>query len=160
MNVITYDSALAGDFVALFPELGMGFQDVTVSSAELLALNATPKTILPAPGSGKAYVFCGAVLYMSYNSAAYAGIAAGEDLSFKYTDGSGTELAQCETTGFLDQTSSQTRYVRPQTAASGSSAFTPVANAALVLQLLSGEITTGNSTLKVRIYYRIVPTSF
>lgn len=131
-------------------------RDVLVSSAEILALNATPKALVPAPGANFALVFEGAVIHKPAGTA-YAGIAAGEDLSVKYTDGSGTEVAECETTGFLDQATAQTRYVRPHNAASAISSLTPTANAALVLHMLTGEITTGNSPLHVRVFYRIVP---
>lgn len=131
--------------------------DVTVSSAELLALNATPKTLVAAPGAGQALIFESAIMFLSYAGTAYAGIAAGEDLSVKYTDGSGAAVAGCETTGFLDATADATRFVRATAAASGVSQITPVANAPLVLQLLSGEITTGNSPLKLRVFYRVVP---
>src|SRR5204863_7109643 len=76
---------------------------VVITSALLLALNATPQTIVPAPGANKANIFEGCVIRKAAGTA-YAGIAAGEDLSIKYTDGSGLELGECETTGFLDQT--------------------------------------------------------
>src|SRR5574343_823893 len=51
---------------------------VTVSSAELLALNATPKNLLAAPASGKALILVAAELWLDYATAAYAGIASGE----------------------------------------------------------------------------------
>lgn len=123
-----------------------------ISSALLLALNATPQTLVPAPGVGKAIIFQG-MMIQKPAGVAYGGIAAGEDLSVKYTDAAGLELAQCETTGFLDQATNQIRYVRPQTAASGNSSFTPVENAALVLHLLSGEITTGDQPLNYEVRY-------
>lgn len=128
----------------------------TVTSAQLLALFATPVTLVAAPGAGKALILDGLQLWYDYNSAAYGGIAAGEDLSVKYTDASGTALAGCEATGFLDQTSDQFRVVRPYNAASSVSDITPTANAALVLHMLTGEITTGNSPLKYRIRYRTI----
>jgi hypothetical protein len=132
-------------------------RDVLVSAAELLALNAAPKTIVPAPGStALALIFEGAQLHKPAGTA-YAAIAAGDDLSVKYTDGSGAELGGCEATNFLDQTTAQTRYVRATGAASGVSDITPVANAALVLHMLTGEITTGDSPLHVRVFYRVVP---
>lgn len=134
------------------------YVDVTISSAELLALNATPKQLVAAPGANLALVFEGAVAFYDYGTAAYAGIAAGEDLSVKYTDGSGAAVGGCETTGFLDGTADATRYILPTAAASGVSQITPVANAALVAHLLSGEITTGDSPIKMRVYYRVVPT--
>ena len=130
--------------------------DVLVSSAELLALNATPKQLVPAPGANRALVFEGAVIVKPAGTA-YGGIAAGEDLSIKYTDGSGAEVAQCEATNFLDQATAQTRQVRPHTAASSVSDKTPTANAALVLHMLTGEIITGDSPLHVRVYFRVIP---
>lgn len=133
------------------------FVDVSISSAELLALNATPKQIVAAPGANLALVLESVVAYKAAGTA-YAGIAAGEDLSIKYTDASGLEVAEFETVGFLDQATAQTRYASAFRAASGVSSITPVANAALVMQLLVGEITTGNSALKLRVYYRVVPT--
>lgn len=129
---------------------------VTISSAEMLALHATPKELLPAPGAGYANVLEGAVLFLDYNSAAYAGIAAGEDLEIRYTNGTGQLIATIETAStFLDATSDQLRYVQP-----GSATFiTPVADAAIVIWLASGEIITGDSPLKVKLYYRVIPAA-
>jgi len=130
---------------------------VKLTAAQLLALNATPVTLVAAPGAGKVLVFERALLYLAYNSAAYAGIAGNEDLAIRYTGAAGLQLAQCEVTGFLDQTTSQLRHVAPFRAASGASDITPVANSPLVLHMLNGEITTGNSPLLVRTFYRILP---
>jgi predicted RecA/RadA family phage recombinase len=126
--------------------------DVTITSAQLLALNATARQVVAAPGALKAIVPI-SVLATKAAGTAYAGIAGGEDLSFKYTNSSGQEVAQMETTGFLDQTTAQVRYAFPV-----ATNITPVANAALVVHMLSGEITTGDSDLKLRILYRVVPT--
>ena len=126
---------------------------VTVSSAELLALNATPKTILAAPAAGLAHVPLGMILFLDYNATAYAGIAAGEDLSLKYTDASGAEVLQVEATGFLDATADAIRYAQPST-----TLLTPVSAAPLVLHMLVGEIITGDSPLLVQLYYRTIPT--
>ena len=129
-----------------------------VTSAQLLALNAAPIEIVPAPGAGRALIFEGELIHKPAGTA-YAGIAAGEDLSVKYTDAAGAEVAQCETTGFLDQATDQVRYSRGHTAASVASDITPVANAALVLHLLVGEITTGDSDLVLEVHYRVVKTA-
>ena len=126
--------------------------DVTLTSAEILALNATPITILAAPGAGLAYIVERVEAYKPAGTA-YAGIAAGEDLTIKYTNASGTAVATLETTGFLDQATAQTRSVRGL-----STDVTPVANAALVAHLLTGEITTGDTVIKLRIKVRIVKT--
>jgi hypothetical protein len=150
----------ARDYFQIPPDAtgGVCYRDVTISSAELLALNATPKELVPAPGAGFALVLDSVVAYKAAGTA-YAGIAAGEDISIRYTDGSGTELTEIEATGFLDQAGAETRFAYPYRAASGVYSVEPTANAALVAHMLTGEITTGDSDLKMRVYYRILPTT-
>lgn len=139
-------------------DVGNFRKDFTISSAQLLALNATPITIVAAPGANICLIPTGLLLFYDYNSAAYAGIAAGEDLIVRYTNGSGAGTVGVEATGFLDQTSDQWRYAYPisQGATQPLNSFTPVANAALVLHMATGEITTGNSPLYGRIWFRKV----
>lgn len=123
----------------------------TVSSAELLALNATPKSLVAAPGAGNIHIPVTIAIKLTYATAAYAGIAAGEDLIVAYTNASGAQGIVVETTGFLDQASDQLRLANAVAAA-----ITPVANAALVLALASGEITTGGGALSGTLWYRTV----
>lgn len=156
-------SAVAGDIIPVLLHAAgdsdaapLYYADVTVTTGELLALNTTPKTLVAAPGAGNILVLDTAQLWLDYNSTAYDGIAAGEDLSIKYTNGSGVEVAQIEATGFLDGTADETRYVKAASAA----AVQPVANAALVLFMLTGNIATGNSPLKVRTWYRVLPETW
>lgn len=133
---------------------------VTIPTAAVLALNATPVTLVAAPGASKTLIFEGAVLHKPAGTA-YGNVAAGDDLALKYTDGSGIDVGVAEMTGFADQTTAQTRFILPQTgalAAGTVSDFVPVANAALVAHMLTGEITDGTSDFIVRVYYRIVPT--
>lgn len=151
------ESGVAGDhiLVTLHPgvianDTAVATADVTIATGELLALNATPKQLVAAPGAGKALILVDAQLMLDYNSAAYDGIAAGEDLEIRYTNGSGQLVATIETTGFLDATADAYRHIYPASAA----AITPVANAALVMDLATAEIATGNSPLKVRVRYR------
>lgn len=132
-----------------------------ITSAQLLALNATPISVLPAPGVGLAY-FVRRWAARKPAGTAYAGIAAGEDLTLKYTDGSGAQAAGAiETTGFLDQVTAQLRSAGMIGAAAGTpSDITPVDNAAVVAQLLSGEITTGNTGVYLRVWYDLLDTAF
>lgn len=151
------ESGVVGDFilVTLHPgvianDTGIATADVTVTTGELLALHATPVVLVAAPGLGKALILVDAQLMLDYATTAYDGVAAGEDLEIRYTDGSGQLVATIETTGFIDQAADAYRHIYPAAAA----AIAPVANAALVIDLASGEIATGNSPLKVRVRYR------
>ena len=138
--------------------MGLKYADVTITSAELLALFTTPKTVLAAPGAGYANVVEG-IIWSKAAGTAYAGIAAGEDLSVSYTNAAGLAVAGCETTDFLDQTTAQARWSDAYNAASGISSITPVENAAIVAHLLVGNIITGTSDLKMRLIYRTIPTA-
>jgi hypothetical protein len=149
-----YD-AVAADDTAAASISEVLFVDVVVSSAELLALFATPKTIVAAPAAGLMNVFEGIVISKPAGTA-YGGVAAGEDLAVGYTAIT-TPLATVETTGFLDQSTVQTRYAPKYAAASGVNSITPAA-AAIVLGLQSGEIITGTSPLNCRVYYRVIPS--
>lgn len=130
---------------------------VKLTSAQVLALFATPVTLVAAPGTGKALELVAASITKPAGTA-YAGVAAGEDLSISYTNAAGLAVAGCEVTGFLDQATAQARILKPYNAASGVSDIVPVANAALVIHMLTGEITTGDSPVYVTVIYRVVPT--
>ena len=130
------------------------YADVTVSSAELLALNATPKTLVAAPGAGKFLDLVGMTVLYAAGNTAYTGVAAGEDFAVKFTDDSGEEVARMETTGMIDQATDQLRHVQGPGAKDAVADYTPVANAPLVLHLLVGEVADGDGTLTVRTYYR------
>lgn len=136
-----------------------------ITSAQLLALNATPVTVLLAPGAGY-FIKIENWVARHGTGTAYGGIAAGEDLVLKYTNGSGAiAAAAIETIGFLDQATAQIRVangfgVPASTASTVPGDFTPVENAAIVIQLLSGEITTGLFDLYLFINYSIIPIDF
>jgi uncharacterized membrane-anchored protein len=125
-----------------------------ITSAQLLALNATPVEIIPAPAAGYAHVINRVQVHKPAGTA-YAGIAAGEDLVLKYTDASGAQASSViETTGFLDQTTAQTRVASfPASVSTTAGDVAPVSAAAIVAHLLTGEITTGNSPLYVTVSY-------
>lgn len=123
---------------------------ITITSAQVLALNGTPITLISAPGAGKAIVPVLALWFLDFNTTAYNGIAAGEDLALRFTDASGEIAAQVETTGFLDASADAHRVTQ------FTGLFVPVANAALVLHMLSGNVATGNSPLKLKVFYRTV----
>jgi len=138
---------------------GRFFKQIT--SAQVLALNATPITVIAAAPAGFAWVVQRVAVHKPAGTA-YAGIAAGEDLVLKYTNGSGVQVSSViETTGFLDQATVQTRYaMAPATTGSTAGDITPVAAAAVVMHLLVGEITTGTSVLNVEVIADLLQVAF
>jgi hypothetical protein len=136
------------------------YSTAVVTTAQVLALNATAVSVLAAPGAGLA-IIPRVVAIHKPAGAAYAAIAGGEDLVLKYTDASGAQISSViEATGFLDQTTAETRVAGMLGDTGASPASYEPMNAAVVLHLLIGEVTTGDSDLHVRIWYDIIQTVF
>lgn len=126
------------------------YVDVSISSAQMLALNTTPKTLVAAPGAGFAILPIELYSTITYNTTAYVCNAAG--LILKYTDGSGTAPGSVLTQAFCQSSASALQNVK-----NSATAFLPTTNAALVLHAGSANPTTGDSVVNVRLYYRVVP---
>lgn len=124
--------------------------DVTISSAQILAMNVTPVVIVPAPGAGKAIVLNHIMAALDYNSVPYASVGGGDDITIRYTDGAGAIAGTIETTGFLDQAADTYALLQP----SAGSVVLPD-NAPLVA-FLGGAVTTGDSPVVIRTFYDIV----
>lgn len=149
---IVRDVDSQGVWVEFSPIVGREIEvDVTLTSAQLLALYTTPIDAIAAPPAGIALVPLAATLFLDYGGTAYDGIAAGEDLVLRYTDGSGAIAATVEATGFLDASADAHRHVTFAALAT----LTPAAK--LVWHMTTGNIATGNSPLKTRVRYRLVP---
>ena len=127
---------------------------ITVSSAELLALRATPKTIVPAKGATTIIDFLSATLFLDYNSAAY--VESSADIVARFTDDSGAIVSTTlDATGLLNETSDQHRTLKPI-----ATDLTPVVNSPIVLHNAgAGEWTTGDSPLYVFVRYRVIDLS-
>ena len=131
---------------------------VEITSAELLALNATPKTIIPAPErTGDAHIVEGMDIYKPDGTAYVVG--AGEDFVLRYTDGSGTIVTGTASAGFLDQTTEEKRVEVPQSAVGTATiSLDPTADAPIVANILLGEVTGGDTSVFVTVFYRTAPT--
>lgn len=134
------------------------FAEVSLSSGDILALRATPKTLVSAPGAGKILEFCGAVLLLDATATAY--VESSANLAVKYTNGSGAKASDdVEATGFIDQTADTMTTARPK--ADAIVAKSGCENQALVLHNLgAGEYTTGTGTMRVKVSYRVWSTGW
>lgn len=128
------------------------YAEVAVTAAEMLAVRATPKTLVAAPGAGYALEFVSALFIYDY-SAAYT--ETDDNLAIRYTDGSGTVVSlTLETTGLLDATADKISTISPL-------ATDPLvtANAALVLHNTgNGELGGTGSPCRVKVAYRVHAT--
>lgn len=129
---------------------------VKLLSAEILALAAAPKELVPAPGNDRVVQFLGAQLILDYGTVAYTITAAGDDLAVRYTDGAGAIVSETiETTGFLDQAADTLTNAIPK--ADAIVAATGSVNQALVLDNIgANEFTLGNGTLRVVVSYNVL----
>lgn len=122
---------------------------VVLTPAQILALNATPVTVIRVRDEYEMILPFAMAMYKPAGTA-YAGIAGGEDFALETS--AGTDLLTMETTGFLDQTTEQYRV-------STVGAVTAVAanmGKDLQISIASGEITTGDSPVTVTIaFYRL-----
>lgn len=123
----------------------------TLSSAQLLAMNATPIELIEAPGAGKAIIVDEIELFLDFNSAAYDA-GAGEDLVIRY-DTSATAIATWDDADrIVEGTEDERDLVKPDTDLDLDDADDEGVEAAI----LSGEWATGDSPIKYRIRYRVV----
>jgi hypothetical protein len=122
---------------------------VTVTTAQVLALNTTPIALVAAPGAGKIVLIEEITCKLVFNSIAYTGSNA---LEFRYTDGSGAKVTADMPSAFLNSASG-TNY---QTVKSVVTTLTPVANAAVVVFVPTANPGAGNSDLAFKIKYRVV----
>jgi len=131
-------------------ETTVRYAEVTITSAELLALNATPAELVPAPGPGKVLEFISAVLILEYGSAAYAnnGII---------SVANGTTVADMSDTvalaDFLAKTADHIVVVQALSAD-----VELKANESLVLSMATGESITGDSPVRAKVAYRVHTT--
>lgn len=136
---------------------------VTLTATQMRNLNATPVELVAAPGANKVIVPIRAVVSMDYNANVYDNVGAGDDLTIKYTDAGGDVLFFMETAGMLDQANDEEKLLWPASAAATPLCEQiPVANAALVANVLVGEIAAadldanGDSPVTITVVYQVV----
>lgn len=123
---------------------------VTLSSAEILALNTTPIEIIPAQGSGTVIELISAFYKFNYLTTPYA---TNTDL---YLRNGGTTGTQATLSGALAQNdSTPTKMIIKST---GTTTKDMPENQPLNAYVPSGNPTAGDSPLEIFVYYRVVTT--
>lgn len=119
---------------------------VTLTAAQIKALNSTPVTLVPAPGAGKVVSIVEINGYLNYGTTQYTG---NNNVELRYTDGSGAKVTgDLAYAWLLGAASAAVKAV--------AAAVTPVVNAAVVAAVPSANPTAGDSTVTLEIFYRIV----
>ncbi|CAM6004576.1 unnamed protein product, partial [Sphagnum balticum] len=119
-------------------DLSRGFLQLT--SAQILALNSTPITIVPAPGAGYIIDVISAAAMLTFNTTAYTGTNA---LQIQYTNGSGAVTASFPSS-FIDSAVT-TYFTTVKLAASAA------ANAPLVVSVPTANPAAGDGTINIEV---------
>ena len=127
---------------------------VTLTSAQVKALRATPITLVSAKGSGTVILFLGAILRLTDGTEVFT--EAGDNLAIRFENTTGPIVSETiEMTGFIDQLANMSTNAIPK--ADVIAAATAVDNLPLVLHNVGGSEIAGNAsndaTLTVRVYY-------
>lgn len=122
---------------------------VTIPTAEVLTLNATPVELVPAPGAGKSILVHDASLVIDFNSAAYA------TQTTVNIGVNGADAAQAVFTNGLNATADKS-VKAAITSSTGASDEQLPANAALEASVPTANPTAGDSDITIEVFYSIV----
>ena len=125
------------------------FIQVSLSSAQILALSATPVTLVPAPAAGKIVIVDSILVKMVRTATAYAN---GGALEFRYTNASGAKVT-ADVAAALVTGGAGTAYAH---VGGIEASITPVAAAAIVVNNATAPFITGTGTAQISISYRVI----
>jgi len=136
------------------------YAEVSLTSAQVKALRATPATLVAAPGAGKVIEFLGAFLFLDYGSNGFTETA--DNLGIYYAGETVGVSTVIEMTGFIDQTADTLIEAYPTTAAAKTKTATE--NKALTLKNAGDGEIAGNAAndnvLRVKVAYRVHATGW
>jgi hypothetical protein len=123
---------------------------IEISSAEIKTLRASPKVLVPAPGSGRLIEFISAVLRVDSTDTVYT--ESTDNLVIEYS--SGTDLTGAiETTGFIDQSTNEIR--RVVTTWTTGDLEVQINKAVQLFNTGDGEYAAGTGVMTVTTLYRL-----
>lgn len=144
----------SGNVIASASDVGGALPpaEVTLSSANILALHTTPITLVAAPGAGMVIEPISIRLRLNYNSVQYS---LGNNLLVKYTNAAGEQITTTSalTSSFVNSPASA--QFRSTFSLQGTAAAALIENQPLTLSVVDA-FTTGNSTLTVVVIYQII----
>jgi hypothetical protein len=159
-GAIEFDLPYLGNHVNSNAEGGLcSSASVTLTAAQILALRATPITVIPAPGAGYVIELVEGGAYLSYGSAAYVGAY---NLQLKYKDGTGAVASEpIPSATFHSSVTASTAIGIEKISAGTAVAKTVCDNQPIVIHNVGGaELTTGDSPIRIRVMYRVVPAGW
>ncbi len=129
----------------------------TIAAAQVRTLNASPVTMVAAPGAGKYIEVERIHWWLDYGTAAYDAAASGDTLEAKYTNGSGAAVVDAVAGNAIGSASADYH-----TVVRAVPEVVPVVNAAIVAHINTGEwyVAAGDSALKYEISYRVRTLEF
>lgn len=148
-HVGTADIAAASVTSAKMAEDLVRTVQVTLSSANILAMRTTPVTLIAAPGAGKIVIVESILLKMVTTATQYAN---GGAVEFRYTDGSGAKVT-ADIAAAVITAGAGTSYTKVEGI---EASMTPVANAAVVITNATAVFITGTGAGVLTIKYRVV----
>lgn len=148
---LTNEQAISADAAAVV------YKDTQLTAAQVKALAAANIELVPAPDAGFAAVAVGVHLFLDHGGVDFVQTNDTDQLALRYS--AGAEIAeigtQAQCVSFLEASADAALYSPVPAIAGG---MVPVAATAIDLDNNgAAEYTTGDGTLSVRVYYRIVP---
>lgn len=146
-----------------FPSTGtleaVQYASGTLTTEQVLALNAAPITLITAPGENKMIVVDEVQLFLDFNSAAYVADA-GDDLTLQYaTSNTAVWTSDNDSDAFLTAAADARLFAKVDsynTTSGASFDMDDGDNEAIEITIANGEVITGDSPIKYQIKYRII----
>ncbi len=125
---------------------------VTIATAAVKTLNATPVQLVAAPGAGKYIEAVSIHWWLDFATVGYDAAAVGDTLEAKYTNGAGAAVVDAVAGNAIGAAAAD-YHVTVQAVPE----VIPVANAAIVAHINVGEwfAAAGDSPLKAEVFYRV-----
>jgi hypothetical protein len=129
------------------PDVVIRRRATSITAAQIKALNTTPLSIVPAPGTGKVNVPINIFLKYVFLTTAFTG---SNNLEFRYTSSNGAKVSADVDASFL-LSASGTNY---RVVNNVDTEQTPVVNAPIVIDVPSADPAQGLGSLTVQVFYR------